>query len=243
MVLVIADQADVMTVTLITGANKGIGLETARRLIGLGHTVYLGARDPDRGRRAAGSIGARHVQLDVTDDRSTVAAAEHIRAREGYLDVLVNNAGIADNTLGVDDIRTSTAAAVVDTNVMGIIRTTQAVLPLLRASECPVIVNLTSGLGSFSATTDPHRPESETPLIVYAASKAAVAMLTLKYAQALPDLKVNAAAPGYTATDFTADLGGGQPVQDAVGVIVRLATLGPDGPTGTAQENEGPLDW
>lgn len=231
------------TVTLVTGGNKGIGFETARRLKKAGHTVYIGARNEERGRNAAAELGVGFVQLDVTDDASVGAAMGTVRALEGRLDVLVNNAGIPDNTTNIENISGATALSVFDTNVLGVVRVTQAALPLLRASEKPVIVNLSSGLGSFWANTSPDRPESGTPLVVYAASKAAVAMLTLKYAQALPEFKVNAACPGLTATDFTAGFPGAQPVEEAVGVIVRMATLGPDGPTGTVEENTGPLAW
>ncbi|WP_336031679.1 SDR family NAD(P)-dependent oxidoreductase [Geodermatophilus sp. FMUSA9-8] len=232
-----------MTTTLITGANKGIGYETARRLVGAGHDVWVGARDAERGRAAADRIGARAVQLDVTDDTSVSAALEAIADQAGRLDVLVNNAGIPDNTVGVEGISGATALAVLNTNVAGVVRVTQAALPLLRSSDRGSIVNVSSGLGSFGANTDPARPESQTPLIVYAASKAAVAMLTLKYAQALPGLRVNAACPGLTATDFAAGFPGAQPVEDAVGVIVDLACAGLDGRTGTVLEAEGPLAW
>lgn len=166
-----------------------------------------------------------------------------IRSRDGRLHVLVNNAGVTDNTLGVEGVSGTNALSVLDTNVAGVVRVTQAALPLLREAPSPVIVNLASGLGSFSANTDPDRPESGTPLIVYAASKAAVAMLTLKYSQSLPGFKVNAVAPGFTATDFTADFGGGQPVEEAVAGILRLATLDSTGPTGTLEESTGPLAW
>jgi NAD(P)-dependent dehydrogenase (short-subunit alcohol dehydrogenase family) len=232
-----------MTVTLITGANKGIGRETARQLIGHGHRVWVGARDQDRGRRAATELGAHFVQLDVTDDRSVEQALDLIQDRDGQLDVLVNNAGIPDNTIGVHGLSGSRARTVLDTNVAGVVRVTQAALPLLERSQHPVIVNVSSGLGSFGANTSSDRPESQTPLIVYAASKAAVAMLTLKYAQALPAFTINAACPGLTDTDFVGDFPGGQPVEDAAGVVVRLALLGPDAPSGTVQENDGPLDW
>jgi NAD(P)-dependent dehydrogenase (short-subunit alcohol dehydrogenase family) len=106
-----------------------------------------------------------------------------------------------------------------------------------------VVVNISSGLGSFYATTSPDRHEGDAPFIVYGASKAAISMLTVQYAKALPDFKVNAAEPGFADTDFTAGFDGGAPPQDAVKVVVRLATLGPDGPTGTFQENAGPLPW
>ncbi|GAA1922124.1 SDR family NAD(P)-dependent oxidoreductase [Nocardioides lentus] len=234
-----------MTITLVTGANKGIGLETARRLLSEGHHVWVGSRDPDRGAAAVERLGegARSVRLDVTDDRSVSAAVETIRLRDGRLDVLVNNAGIADNTLGAHDVDPERARQLFDANVVGVVRTTQAALPLLSASSNPVVVNVSSGLGSFAATADPGRPESQTPLITYAASKAAVNMLTVKYAASLPAFRVNAACPGLTATDFAAGFPGAQPVEEAVGVIVRLATLGPDGPTGTIHENDGPGAW
>ncbi len=179
----------------------------------------------------------------MVDDSSVAAAVEAIRVREGRLDVLVDNAGVPENHLGVDGVTGSAALTVLDTNVVGVVRVTQAALPLLRASADPVVVNVSSGLGSFWANTDPGRPESGTSLIVYAASKAAVTMLTVEYAQALPGFRVDAAVPGSTTTEFTAGFDGGQPVEEAVGVIVRLATLGPDGPTGTVEENTGPLAW
>ena len=228
---------------MITGANKGIGRETARRLVDQGHTVYIGARSPKRGHATASEIGARFVQLDVTDDASVAAAMGTIDTDEGRLDVLVNNAGIPDNQTGVDGVDGPATLQVLDTNVAGVVRVTQAALPLMERSNQPVVVNVSSGLGSFWANTHPERPESETPLIVYAASKAAVTMLTLKYAQALSAFKINAACPGLTDTDFTAGFDGGQPVEEAVGVIVRMATLGPDGPSGTVEENTGTLQW
>jgi NAD(P)-dependent dehydrogenase (short-subunit alcohol dehydrogenase family) len=232
-----------VTTTLITGANKGIGRETARRLIEAGHSVFIGARDVTRGQQAADDLGAQFVQMDVTDDASVAAALDGVRDRADALDVLINNAGIPDNTLGTDYISTRTAQQVFDTNVLGLIRVTQAALPLLRKSGSGVIVNVSSGLGSFSANTDPARPESTTSLIVYAASKAAVEMLTLKYSQILPELRVNAACPGLTATDFAAGFPGAQPVEAAVEVIVKMATISSDGPTGTVQESDGPLGW
>lgn len=213
-----------MTVTLITGANKGLGYETARRLIERGHTVYIGARSVARGEAAAAALGARFVQLDVTDDASVEAALRVIEERDGRLDVLVNNAGISDGRIGV-------------------VRVTQAALPLLRKSENPVVVNLSSALGSFGAVTNPEHQASHYPTIVYSATKAAVSMLTVEYAKALPDIKVNAVEPGFTATDLTAGFGGGQTAAEGAEVIVRLATIGKDGPTGTFQENAGALAW
>jgi NAD(P)-dependent dehydrogenase (short-subunit alcohol dehydrogenase family) len=231
-----------MTVTLVTGANKGLGYETARRLIEQGHTVYIGARSVERGQAAAAELGTRFVQLDVTDDASVQAAMRVIEEREGRLDVLVNNAGIA-NSIGADGVTGESARAVFDTNVVGVVRVTQAALPLLRKSDNPVVVNVSSGLGSFWAVTNPERHESHNAFVVYGASKAAVSMLTVQYAKALPEIKFNAVEPGFTATDFTAAFGGGRPVQESAEVIVRMATIGKNGPTGTFQENAGELAW
>jgi len=144
-----------MTVTLITGANKGLGYETARRLIERGHTVYIGARSVARGEAAAAALGAPFVQLDVTDDASVEAALRVIEERDGRLDVLVNNAGISDGRIGVDGLTGATALKEFDTNAVGVVRVTQAALPLLRKSENPVVVNLSSALGSFGAVTNP----------------------------------------------------------------------------------------
>jgi NAD(P)-dependent dehydrogenase (short-subunit alcohol dehydrogenase family) len=231
-----------MTVTLITGANKGLGYETARRLTEQGHTVYVGARSTERGEAAAAALGARFVQLDVTDDASVAAAMHVIRERDGRLDVLVNNAGIWDGRIGVDGLTGASALTEFDTNVIGVVRVTQAALSLLRESANPVVVNISSGLGSFWAVNNPGRNEFHYPTIVYSATKAAVSMLTVEYAKALPEIKFNAAEPGLTATDLTGGHGG-QSVADGVEVIVRLATIDEDGPTGTFQESNGELPW
>ncbi|WP_432845381.1 SDR family NAD(P)-dependent oxidoreductase [Amycolatopsis sp. CA-161197] len=227
-----------MTTTLITGANRGLGKETARQLVAAGHTVYLGARDEARGRAAAAEIGARFVRLDVTDDASVTAAFARIDA-DGGLDVLVNNAGIALLALNGPD-----ALKVFDTNAVSIVRVTEAALPLLKRSANPVVVNISSALGSFAANHDPARPASHVSAIVYGASKAAVSMLTVQYARAVPEIKVNAVEPGYTATE----LGGmanseGRPVEVSARAVVRMATIGTDGPTGTFQEDDRELGW
>ena len=226
-----------MTVTLVTGANKGLGYETARQLLERGHTVYIGARSVERGEAAATDLGARFVQLDVTDDASVTSALDAIAGREGHLDVLVNNAGISTTA----DIGGQVALEVFDTNVIGIIRVTQAALPLLEKSENPVVVNVSSALGSFWAVTNPDRRQFHFPSVVYGSSKAAVSMLTVQYAKALPDIKFNAVEPGFTATDLTPFSGAGQPVEVGAAVIVRMASIGQDGPTGTFQEGEGEL--
>jgi NAD(P)-dependent dehydrogenase (short-subunit alcohol dehydrogenase family) len=228
-----------MTVTLVTGANKGLGRETARRLVEQGHTVYIGARSVDLGEATASELGGRFVQLDVTDDASVEAALDAINELEGHLDVLVNNAGISASA----DVDSQVARRVFDTNAIGVIRVTQAALPLLRRSDNPVVVNVSSALGSFWAVTNPERRQFHFPSIIYGASKAAVSMLTVQYAKAIPEIKFNAVEPGFTATDLTPMSGAGQPVEDGAEVIVRMATIGKDGPTGTFQENDGELAW
>ncbi len=233
-----------MTTTLITGANKGLGFEAARRLTGLGHTVLLGARDPQRGREAAVALGARFVQVDVADDASVAAAAADVTEHEGRLDVLVNNAAIPGSYAPAQKITGPDAADVYTTNVAGIIRMTHAFLPLLRRSPSPVIVNVTSGVGSFARTQDPERTEGRGALAmpIYASSKAAVNMLTAQYARALPDVRINAADPGFTATDFNGHHGT-QTLAEGTDAIVELATIGPDGPTGVLRDRFGAVEW
>jgi len=231
-----------MTITLITGANKGLGYEASRRLMALGHTVYLGARNEERGRAAAQALGARFVHLDVTDDDSVARAAERIRDDEGRLDVLVNNAGITGGRVAPEEVGAEQLSTTFDTNVFGVVRVTRAALPLLRMSQNPVIVNVSSGLGSLGVVTDPARMESRYPSLGYSASKAAVVMLTVQYAKAFPELRVNVVDPGYTATDLNGN-SGTQTVQEGTDAIVRLATIDRDGPTGSFQDRSGTVPW
>ncbi|MEV4360941.1 SDR family NAD(P)-dependent oxidoreductase [Nonomuraea sp. NPDC049625] len=228
-----------MTITLITGANKGIGFETAKQLLELGHVVYLGARDVERGEKAAAALGARFVQLDVTDDASVSSALATIDAAEGRLDVLVHNAGI----LGDGVIDGPTALRVFDTNAVGIVRVTEAALPLLRRSSNPNVVTVSSSAGSFWAVNNPERPEFHLPLALYSASKSAATMLTVQYAKAQPGIKFNAIEPGTTATDMTAAFGIGRSPEESARTVVRLATLDADGPTGTFRDESGELRW
>jgi NAD(P)-dependent dehydrogenase (short-subunit alcohol dehydrogenase family) len=228
-----------MTVTLITGANKGIGFETARQLLEVGHDVYIGARDVERGEKAAAALGARFVQLDVTDDASVNSALATIGSAEGRLDVLVHNAGV----LGNEALDGPTALRVFNTNAVGVVRVTEAALPWLRESANPSVVTVSSSAGSFWAVNNPERPEYNLPLALYSASKSATTMLTVQYAKAHPGIKFNALEPGTTATDMTAAFGIGRPPQESARVVVRLATLGVDGPTGTFQDENGVLPW
>ncbi|MEU4659203.1 SDR family NAD(P)-dependent oxidoreductase [Streptomyces sp. NPDC023723] len=228
-----------MTITLITGANKGIGYETARQLLALGHVVYVGARDAERGAKAAAELGARSVRLDVTDDASVRDALAEIDSAEGRLDVLVNNAGV----LGHGAMDGPTALKTFDTNAVGVVRVTEAALPLLRRSANPTVVTVSSSAGSFWAVTNPDRPEYSLPLALYSASKAAATMLTVQYAKSQPGIRFNAVEPGTTATDLTAAFGVGRTPEESARVVVRLATLGPDGPTGTFQDEHGEVSW
>jgi NAD(P)-dependent dehydrogenase (short-subunit alcohol dehydrogenase family) len=227
-----------MTTTLITGANKGLGREAARRLLAAGHDVWVAARDPERGRRAADELGARFVQLDVTDDASVARAAEQV----SELDVLINNAGISGGRISVPDVTPADVRRVLETNVVGIVRVTQAFVPLLERSPNPVIVNVSSGMGSLGVTTDPERLESTIVGLAYPTSKAAVNMLTTQYAKALPHMRVNAVDPGYTGTDFN-DHRGTQTVHEGTDAIVAMAQVGPDGPTGAFVDRHGTVPW
>jgi NAD(P)-dependent dehydrogenase (short-subunit alcohol dehydrogenase family) len=230
-----------MTTTLITGANKGLGLETARRLTDLGHDVWIGARDRGRGEQAAASLGARFVLLDVTDDASVTAAAATIGAAGG-LDVLVNNAGISGGRVPVPETTVEDLRGIYETNVFGAVRVTQAFVPLLLASPAPVIVNVSSGMGSLAVTTDATRLESTIVGLAYPSSKTALNMLTSQYAKAYPGIHINAVDPGYTATDLNSH-SGPQTVEEGAAAIVRAATIGADGPTGAFLDAGGTVPW
>jgi NAD(P)-dependent dehydrogenase (short-subunit alcohol dehydrogenase family) len=229
-------------IALITGANKGIGFETARQLAALGMTALVGARDEERGLAAEGALreggaDARFVQLDVTDPKSVRRAAEWIEAEYGRLDVLVNNAGTATisrrgalpSQTDLDDMR-----AVYEINVFGVIAVTNAMLPLLRRAGAARIVNVSSEVGSITSQSDPASPLSQMPASAqYSSSKAALDMITAMYAKELRDtpIKVNAANPGYTDTDFNNHRGFRSAAEGAE-PSVYLATLPDDGPSG-----------
>ena len=230
-----------MTTTLITGANRGIGYETARQLVAAGHTVWIGSRDLARGRAAAEELGARAVQLDVTDDASVAAAALTIEA----LDVLVNNAAVEERgdgnaVIGPVDVTADLVRKTFDTNVFGTVRVLHAFLPLLQCSAAPVVVNVSSGLGSLTVVSS--MPADIYPGVAYPASKAAVNMITVQYAKALPHLRINAADPGFTKTDLNGNTGT-QTVAEGAEVVVRLAQVGPDGPTGGLFNTAGSVPW
>lgn len=229
-----------MTITLITGANKGIGHETARRLIAAGQDVWLAARDPERGGAAAAELGGRFVQLDVTDDASVAAAVESVRAAAGRLDVLVNNAGISGGRIPAGEVTADDLRRVFGTNVFGVVRVTHAFLPLLEAAEAPSVINVSSGLGSFAQVTETEWGRYGT--VPYSSSKAALTMLTVQYAHALPGIRFNAVDPGFTGTDFN-EHRGTQTIEEGTDAIVRLATLGVEAPTGTFTDRNGTVPW
>lgn len=233
-----------MTITLITGANKGLGFETARRLVAAGHTVYAAARNPDNAQRSAAELNALPLVLDVTDDASVRAAADHITQEHGLLDVLINNAGInGGGQKALGECTGADVAGVLDTNVVGVTRMLHAFLPLLQRSDNGVVVNVGSGLGSFARVHDPERAESRVPnLLAYPVSKAAVSMLTVLYARAYPNLRINVVDPGPTATDLN-NRQGFQTVEQGAAPIVEAALLGPDGPTGVFLDAEGVSPW
>jgi NAD(P)-dependent dehydrogenase (short-subunit alcohol dehydrogenase family) len=236
------------TIALITGANKGIGLETARQLGARGITVLLGARDEERGTAAeralrGDGIDARFVRLDVTDAKSVAQAAEWIEQDYGRLDILVNNAAIArvrprgENTTGEPPSETDLDAmrAIYETNVFAVVMVTNAMLPLLRRSPAGRIVNVSSEVGSIGSMTDPASPLAQFPAgLSYPSSKTALNMITVLYARELRDtpIKVNAANPGYTATDLNRN-SGFRSVAEGAEASVHLATLPPDAPTAT----------
>jgi NAD(P)-dependent dehydrogenase (short-subunit alcohol dehydrogenase family) len=236
-------------VALVTGANKGIGLEIAKGLAERGYAVLVGARRIDAGEQAAGLLrdfgwDASAIELDVTDPRSVERASETIAADRGRLDVLVNNAGIsldkdaAPSTADVDLMRT-----VYETNVFGVVAVIQAMLPLLRRAPAGRIVNISSGLGSLVLTRGPDGPMRGSRLLAYNSSKTALNAVTVQFANELSDtpIKVNAANPGLCATEMSD--GKGRPASEGAEVALRLATLGVDGPTGGLFGETGPVPW
>jgi len=249
-----------MTTALITGANKGIGYQTARLLGGRGMTVLAAARDAGRGREAEralrdGGADARFVQLDVTDETSVTSAAKVVEAEFGVLDILVNNAGIArgDGAGKPSQTTLPTLREVYETNVFGVVAVTNAMLPLLLRSPAGRIVNVSSEVGSITSMTDPDGPMAMMASVPYPSSKTALNMVTAMYAKELRDtpVKVNAANPGYCATDLNGNRGFRTSEQGAE-VSVHLATLPADGPSGVlwghlwtadGTDSSGVLPW
>jgi NAD(P)-dependent dehydrogenase (short-subunit alcohol dehydrogenase family) len=238
-------------IALVTGGNKGIGLEISRNLSGAGCTVLLGARNAEYGRQAVqaleqtGLSDVHFVEIDVTRQETVTAAAQAIEARYGRLDILMNNAGInmrGDGLPGASDVEA--VERVLHTNFIGALRVAQTMLPLLRKSPAGRIVNISSGLGSLTLNSDPAWSGYDVKLIGYNASKAALNMLTVHLAYELrgTTIKVNSANPGYTKTDLN-DNKGTQPVEVGAIEATRLALLDDDGPTGRSFSKDGPDPW
>jgi NAD(P)-dependent dehydrogenase (short-subunit alcohol dehydrogenase family) len=236
-------------IALVTGANKGIGKEVARQLGKAGMTVYVGARDLKRGQAAADELKADGVdvavvQLDVTNDDSVKGAVATIEKQHGKLDVLVNNAGIADMAAAglsepLESVRTT-----FDTNFFGAARVLQAAVPLLKKSDAPRIVNVSSTLGSLNKNSDTNWDFYNVKFLGYNASKAALNMLTVIAAAELRDAnaKVNSICPGYVATDINNNQGH-RTVEQGAAIVVKMATLSADGPTGGYWDDAGKIEW
>jgi len=236
-------------VAVVTGANKGIGLEIARQLARKGIRVYLGSRDEARGREAAEKLRAEGLEvsplrLDVTNERSVADVVQQVEREAGCLDILVNNAGIAIDDGPPSRVSLDVLRRTYETNVFGLVRVTQAFLPLLRRSDAGRIVNLSSGLGSLTQNSDPRWPYAAVKLLAYNSSKTAVNAVTVQFAWELRDtpIKVNAADPGYVATDLNRHQGI-RSVEQGAATPVRLALLPPDGPTGGYFNDDGVIPW
>ena len=182
------------------------------------------------------------MPIDVTDEASVAAAAARLEAEHGRLDVLVNNAGIPGGFKPPAETTAADLLRVYDTNVFGVVRVTHAMLALLERSDTPVIVNVSSGMGSLAVTTNPERLESTLNSLAYPSSKSALNMLTSQYAKAFPAIRINMVDPGYTATDLNGHRGT-KTVEQGAEAIVRMALIGPDGPTGTFTDENGPVPW
>ena len=242
--------AETIKTALVTGANKGIGREIAGQLAGLGYRVWLGCRDIQRAETTARemrqTIGdVRVLRLDVADGDSVMHAAAALAAETRRLDVLVNNAGIAlDAKLPPSAVDMALLKSTYEVNVFGPVRVTQAFLPLLRAAPAARIVMMSSGLGSLGRAADPTSPFYATNLLAYNSSKTALNALTLAFAKEFGStpIKINAASPGHVATDLNGHAGP-RTVAEGAAIAVRLATLGPDGPTGGFFNDDGPEPW
>ncbi len=236
-------------IALISGANKGIGFETARGLGAKKITVLIGARDEARGKEAAQKlkaegVDARFVKLDVTDHGTIKRAADWIDKEFGRLDILINNAGIGEWNMKPSEIDLAKVREVYETNFFGPVALTQAMVPLLKKSKHGRVVNVSSTLGSLTLNTKPDSPIADFMALGYCTSKSALNSMTIQFAKELKEtpVKVNAICPGYCATDLNNHSGPRTAAQGAVAAI-QYATLGPDGPTGGYFNEDGRLPW
>ncbi len=237
-------------IALITGANKGLGFETARQLSAKGYTVLVGARDETKGLSAVEklkdeSFDADFIEIDATNTETIKSAVEKVGEKYGKLDVLVNNAGIAlDSAEKPSEVSEDLLRKTFDTNFFGVIAITQAFLPLIKKSENGRIVNVSSGLGSLTQHGDPSWEFYNVKPLAYNSSKTALNAFTVTLAHELKDtnIKVNSADPGYTATDLNGN-SGYKTVEQGASVITDLATLDEDGATGSYFDDQGVLPW
>ena len=238
-------------IALVTGANKGIGFETARQLAALGITVLLGARDAAKGEAAASRLRAenldvRPIIIDVNDPESIKRAAARVEKEFGRLDILINNAAVMldDGKKKVSEQSLETWRRTFDTNVFGLIATTQTFLPLLRKSESGRIVNLSSILGSITLHSTPGSPIYDFKVPAYNVSKSAVNAYTAQLAYELRDsnIKVNAAHPGWVKTELGGE-GAVMEIPDGAKTSVELALIGEDGPNGAYLHLGERLPW
>jgi NAD(P)-dependent dehydrogenase (short-subunit alcohol dehydrogenase family) len=237
-------------IALVTGANKGIGYETARQLASQEVRVLLGARDSQRGNEAAAKLqgeglDVQFLQLDVNDPATHQTARRFIEDNFGRLDILVNNAGIAlDLAQKPSEVDMQTLRKTFDVNFFGTIAVTQTLLPLIRKAEAGRIVNVSSGLGSLTQHSDPNWEFYQVKLLAYNASKTALNAFTVMLAAELKDtaIKVNSADPGFTATDLNGHRGY-KTVEQGAAIITQLATLPADGATGGYFDDQGMVPW
>jgi len=237
---------------LITGGNKGIGFESARQLGKLGFTILIGSRDQYKGREAATSlsnenINAKSIILDVTDVDTIQSAMKKIEDQYGALDVLINNAGVnLDRRLPPSQLELTVLRNTYETNVFGMFSVIKAMLPLVKKSPAGRIVNLSSGLASLSSNNDPESDAEKygVNLLAYMSSKTAVNALTVLFAKELKGtpIKINSADPGFTATDLNGHTGY-RTVEEGASIVVKLATLLGDGPTGGFFDENGVIPW
>jgi NAD(P)-dependent dehydrogenase (short-subunit alcohol dehydrogenase family) len=236
-------------IALVTGANKGLGFEVARQLAASGHTVLLGARNRALGEEAAATLkregDVRYLAVDLDDSATIAAAAQAIDRDFGHLDILVNNAGMAAQGDGLpSSVSLDAVERAFRVNFLGSVAVAQAMLPLLRKAPSASIVNVSSGLGSLTKSSDPAWTHVAAKFLGYAASKAALNMLTVQLAYELRDtpIKVNSVEPGYTATDLNQHRGV-QTIPEGAAQIIRMALIPDDGPTGTFSSTQGVIPW
>jgi NAD(P)-dependent dehydrogenase (short-subunit alcohol dehydrogenase family) len=239
-------------IALITGANKGLGLETARQLGKLGVTILVGSRDLARGEEAAEvlrgiGVDARAIKLDVVNAEDRAAAAASIEKEFGRLDILINNAGVMLDSRTANETSTTSQAVLqktFDTNFFAVIALTQTLLPLLKKSAAGRVVNLSSILGSNTLHATPGSPIYDAKTFAYDASKAALNSFTIHLAHELKGtkIKVNSAHPGWVKTEMGGE-GAVMEIVDGVKTSLELATLPEDGPTGGFFHMGKPLPW